>query len=155
MILRRAYVDLLTQRCTVFVNRPHGIDFEQAAAEMDERPGTRLGAANTARPQADFTLLEHAPGVTAYPVSVSRFSQTQSVSLLLVRGHSDTVRLADAAHLARLLHWFCGKSTRAASRYRVQTRRGCGKRLVACRRRCGRQVRGIEYAECAVIGSID
>ncbi|WFD40340.1 uncharacterized protein MJAP1_003326 [Malassezia japonica] len=75
--------DFAPRRCTVFVNRPHGIDFEQAAAEMDERPGTRLGAANTARPQADFALLEHTPGVTAYPVSVSRFSQTQSVSLLL------------------------------------------------------------------------
>lgn len=51
---------------------------------MEVQPGTRLGAAGGARPQADFALLEHQPGVTAYPVSVSRFAQTHSVSVLLV-----------------------------------------------------------------------
>lgn len=73
------------QRCTLFVNRPNGIDFDEALAEMDAVPGTHLGPAGGARPQADFALLEQTPGVTAYPVSVSRFSQTHSVSVMLVR----------------------------------------------------------------------
>ncbi|KAI3617472.1 hypothetical protein CBS9595_003381 [Malassezia furfur] len=71
------------QRCTLFVNRPNGIDFDEAAAEMDTVPGAHVGPAGGARPQADFALLEQTPGVTAYPVSASRFAQTQSVSVML------------------------------------------------------------------------
>ena len=70
-----------TQRCAAFVNRPNGIDFDDALAVLDGR----LGPASTGRAQADFALLPGATDVTAYPVSVSRFSHTSSVSLLLVR----------------------------------------------------------------------
>lgn len=83
--MHRAYVYRLTQRCTLFVNRPNGIDFDEAGAEMDAVPGAHVAPAGGARPQADFALLEQTPGVTAYPVSASRFAQTQSVSVMLVR----------------------------------------------------------------------
>ncbi|WFC99690.1 hypothetical protein MYAM1_002435 [Malassezia yamatoensis] len=72
------------QRCTLFVNRPHGVDFEQAAAAISARPGRDLGPAGSGLPQADFSLLERTAGVTAYPLSVSRFAQTHSISVMLV-----------------------------------------------------------------------
>ena len=74
-----------TQRCAAFVNRPNGIDFDDALAVLDGR----LGPASTGRAQADFALLPGATEVTAYPVSVSRFSHTSSVSLLLVRASAE------------------------------------------------------------------
>ena len=58
--------------------------FEEAAAAISATPGRQLGPAGSGRPQADFTLLERTPGVTAYPVSVSRFAQTHSISVMLV-----------------------------------------------------------------------
>ncbi|AYO41564.1 PITH domain-containing protein [Malassezia restricta CBS 7877] len=72
--------DLSVRRCAAFVNRPNGIDFDDALAVLDGR----LGPASTGRAQADFALLPGATDVTAYPVSVSRFSHTSSVSLLLL-----------------------------------------------------------------------
>ncbi|WFD43927.1 hypothetical protein MPSI1_002592 [Malassezia psittaci] len=71
------------QRCTLFVNRPHGVDFEEAAAAISATPGRQLGPAGSGRPQADFSLLERTAGVTAYPLSVSRFAQTHSISVML------------------------------------------------------------------------
>ena len=69
------------QRCAAFVNLPNGIDFDDALSVLDGR----LGPPSSGRAQADFTLLDGATQVTAYPVSVSRFAHTNSVSLLLVR----------------------------------------------------------------------
>ena len=57
------------------------IDFDDALSVLDGR----LGPPSSGRAQADFALLEGATQVIAYPVSVSRFAHTNSVSLLLVR----------------------------------------------------------------------
>ncbi|WFD31750.1 hypothetical protein MSPP1_002789 [Malassezia sp. CBS 17886] len=73
--------DTAPRRCAAFVNRPHGIDFDEAEAEL--AAAHIPGAPPAARPQADFALLPGAHGATAYPVSVSRFAHTNSVSLLL------------------------------------------------------------------------
>ncbi|KOS16486.1 hypothetical protein Malapachy_3105 [Malassezia pachydermatis] len=71
--------DMAVRRCAAFVNRPHGIDFDEALSVLDGR----LGPATSGRAQADFALLENAAQVTSYPVSASRFAHTNSVSLLL------------------------------------------------------------------------
>lgn len=73
--------DLSVRRCAAFVNLPNGIDFDDALSVLDGR----LGPPSSGRAQADFALLEGATQVIAYPVSVSRFAHTNSVSLLLVR----------------------------------------------------------------------
>ena len=113
-----------TQRCAAFVNRPNGIDFDDALAVLDGR----LGPASTGRAQADFALLPGATEVTTYPVSVSRFSHTSSVSLLLVRASTElthTVRLTGTHNLTHVLYWIHWQGTRSAVGYTAPVRRTC------------------------------
>lgn len=70
----------LIQKCAAFVNCPNGLDFDEVQLALDGR----LGPPHSGCAQADFALLEGATDVTAYPVSLSRFAHTHSVSLFLV-----------------------------------------------------------------------
>ncbi|EPQ25686.1 uncharacterized protein PFL1_06758 [Pseudozyma flocculosa PF-1] len=92
--------DFAPTRCRAFVNRPDGIDFDEAdAATADThpagQPATRiastLGAVGSGRAQADFALLQGQDGVVEYPVSVARFSSTNSVTLVLSHSNSTTL----------------------------------------------------------------
>ncbi|PKI84131.1 hypothetical protein MVES1_002121 [Malassezia vespertilionis] len=81
ILLNPGLGDFAPSRCTAFVNRPHGIDFDDVAQATEG--DMRLGPPTSGRAQADFALLPGAAGVTAYPVGASRFSNTNSVSLML------------------------------------------------------------------------
>lgn len=120
VILASEYVTTVvlphTQRCAAFVNRPNGIDFDDALAVLDGR----LGPASTGRAQADFALLPGATEVTAYPVSVSRFSHTSSVSLLLVRASTElTTQSSTHWHTPRRACTILGSLARHSIRGRI------------------------------------
>ncbi|KAL4402053.1 hypothetical protein ACI68E_001705 [Malassezia pachydermatis] len=112
------------QRCAAFVNRPHGIDFDEALSVLDGR----LGPATSGRAQADFALLENAAQVTSYPVSASRFAHTNSVSLLLVciLFTHPAERFVGWYHVAYVLYWVCRQSAGSTRRYHQDTRCACG-----------------------------
>lgn len=82
------------QRCTVYVNRPHGVDFDEVAAATSGTAAENavLGPPGSDRPQADFALLEGDTGATEYPVSTSRFAHTNNVSIMLVRRRTPRCR---------------------------------------------------------------
>lgn len=83
--------DFAPQRLRAFVNRPDGVDFDDLE-QLSRSAGSRgaVGPINSGKPQADFSLQEDAVGVNEYPVSISRFQNTTSVSLVFVR-HGITV----------------------------------------------------------------
>ncbi|KAN0062345.1 hypothetical protein ACQY0O_005227 [Thecaphora frezii] len=92
--------DFAPTRCRAFVNRPDGIDFDEAdAATADTHPegqptvriASTLGAVGSGRAQADFALLRGEDGVVEYPVSVARFSSTNSVTLILSHSNATTL----------------------------------------------------------------
>lgn len=76
--------DFAPQRLRAFVNRPNGIDFEDLEQSASGDARGAVGPASSGKPQADFTLQEDSIGVNEYPVSISRFQNTNSVSLVFV-----------------------------------------------------------------------
>ena len=66
----------------MFVNRPHGVDFSDADASQPAADSRAGAPPSSGQPQADFALLD---GFHVYPVNPTRFSHTNSVSILLVR----------------------------------------------------------------------
>lgn len=76
--------DFAPQRLRAFVNRPNGIDFEDLEQSIATEARGTVGPVSSGKPQADFTLQEDSIGVNEYPVSISRFQNTNSVSLVFV-----------------------------------------------------------------------
>lgn len=117
--------DWAPRRIRLFVNRPHGLDFDDVEASEHTpayahthapgsstaesaaraprpapdahgvasvplgamRPATRPGATGDTRsgkPQADFALLEGVPGITEYPLGAARFTNVNSISIVIV-----------------------------------------------------------------------
>lgn len=79
--------DFMPTRLRAFVNRPNGVDFDELEAAEGGPAGARTGSVGSGKPQADFNLLDDVGssdgGVIEYPVSISRFSSTQNVSVVL------------------------------------------------------------------------
>lgn len=81
------------QRIRAYVNRPNGIDFADVEASSSPSStvpmggagrGSGVGPVSSGKPQADFLLQEETNGVTEYPVSISRFQNVNSVTLVVV-----------------------------------------------------------------------
>ena len=92
--------DFAPTRCRAFVNRPDGIDFDEADAAtspshpVDQpmlRVAATLGPVGSGKAQADFALLQGQQGVVEYPVSVARFASTNSVTLVLSHSNATTL----------------------------------------------------------------
>lgn len=92
--------DFAPTRCRAFVNRPDGIDFDQVdQATSDHHPdnlsplasNATLGSVGSGKAQADFALLRGQEGVVEYPVSVARFSHTNSITILLSHSNATTL----------------------------------------------------------------
>lgn len=92
--------DFAPTRCRAFVNRPDGIDFDEVEhATADDHPANlsplanpaTLGGVESGRAQADFALLRGQEGVVEYPVSVARFSHTNSITILLSHSNATTL----------------------------------------------------------------
>ncbi|SOV05924.1 uncharacterized protein UDID_08756 [Ustilago sp. UG-2017a] len=92
--------DFAPTRCRAFVNRPDGIDFDQVEqATADDHPANlsplasaaTLGGVASGRAQADFALLSGQQGVVEYPVSVARFSHTNSITIVLSHSNATTL----------------------------------------------------------------
>ncbi len=92
--------DFAPTRCRAFVNRPDGVDFDEVeAATADEHPvnlspmanAARLGGIGSGKAQADFALLRGQEGVVEYPVSVARFSNTNSITIVLSHSNATTL----------------------------------------------------------------
>lgn len=83
--------DFAPRRIRAYVNRIHGVDFEEVEASSaptaPDQPAAQraaLGAVGSGKPQADFALLDGEPGVSEYPVSAARFASVNSISVVLV-----------------------------------------------------------------------
>ncbi|TKY86986.1 hypothetical protein EX895_003663 [Sporisorium graminicola] len=92
--------DFAPTRCRAFVNRPDGIDFEDVElATSDGHPAelsplasaATLGNVGSGKAQADFALLRGQQGVVEYPVSVARFSHTNSITIILSHSNATTL----------------------------------------------------------------
>ncbi|GAC95047.1 hypothetical protein PHSY_002622 [Pseudozyma hubeiensis SY62] len=92
--------DFAPTRCRAFVNRPDGVDFDdvdQATADHHPADSTPLATAATlgnvgsGKAQADFALLRGEQGVVEYPVSVARFSHTNSITIVLSHSNATTL----------------------------------------------------------------
>ena len=92
--------DFAPTRCRAFVNRPDGIDFDEVEhATSDDHPANlsplaanaTLGNVGSGRAQADFALLRGQEGVVEYPVSVARFSHTNSITIVLSHSNATTL----------------------------------------------------------------
>ncbi|WFD35298.1 hypothetical protein MCUN1_002149 [Malassezia cuniculi] len=89
IVLNTGRGEYAPQRCTVYVNRPYGVD-------MDDLPGceahtdSRVGAPpESGSAQADFALL---PGFAVYPLNAARFAHTTSVSVVMSEPDADVSR---------------------------------------------------------------
>ncbi|KAJ1021912.1 hypothetical protein NDA16_003674 [Ustilago loliicola] len=92
--------DFAPTRCRAFVNRPDGIDFDELEqATADDHPANlsplasaaTLGGVGSGKAQADFALLRGQQGVVEYPVSVARFSHTNSITIVLSHSNATTL----------------------------------------------------------------
>ncbi|PWN99045.1 DUF1000-domain-containing protein [Tilletiopsis washingtonensis] len=90
--------DFAPRRVRAYVNRPNGIDFEEVAAssaasapDAPARERAALGPVGSGKPQADFALREGETGVSEYPVSAARFSNVNSISLVLSDSNMQTL----------------------------------------------------------------
>ncbi|SPO31701.1 uncharacterized protein UTRI_06594_B [Ustilago trichophora] len=92
--------DFAPTRCRAFVNRPDGIDFDEVdQATSDHHPANlsplatnaTLGSVGSGKAQADFALLRGQQGVVEYPVSVARFSHTNSITIVLSHSNATTL----------------------------------------------------------------
>ncbi|SPO31464.1 uncharacterized protein UTRI_06594 [Ustilago trichophora] len=92
--------DFAPTRCRAFVNRPDGIDFDEVdQATSDHHPANlsplasnaTLGSVSSGKAQADFALLRAQQGVVEYPVSVARFSHTNSITIVLSHSNATTL----------------------------------------------------------------
>ena len=92
--------DFAPTRCRAFVNRPDGIDFDEVEqATAQDHPSNlsplagaaTLGTVGSGRAQADFALLRGQEGVVEYPVSVARFSNTNSITIVLSHSNATTL----------------------------------------------------------------
>ena len=93
--------DFAPTRCRAFANRPDGIDFDDLndQATSDNHPtqlsppatAAALGNVGSGKPQADFALLQGQDGVVEYPVSVARFSHTNSITIVLSHSNATTL----------------------------------------------------------------
>ncbi|SNX87941.1 uncharacterized protein MEPE_06652 [Melanopsichium pennsylvanicum] len=92
--------DFAPTRCRAFVNRPDGVDFDEVeAVTSDHHPrhlsplasNTTLGHVGSGKAQADFALLQGQQGVVEYPVSVARFSHTNSITIVLSHSNATTL----------------------------------------------------------------
>ncbi|CBQ71447.1 conserved hypothetical protein [Sporisorium reilianum SRZ2] len=92
--------DFAPTRCRAFVNRPDGIDFDEVElATSDGHPAelsplaaaATLGSVGSGKAQADFALLRGQQGVVEYPVSVARFSHTNSITIVLSHSNATTL----------------------------------------------------------------
>lgn len=125
---------LYSQRIRAYVNRPSGIDFDDieasssssipdlpstsssssieastgiTVAPIPRPPPSAVGNVGSGKPQADFALLEDAPGVTEYPVSIARFNNTNSISVVFVSTSAQSTQGgmdADATMRFSLMH---------------------------------------------------
>ncbi|UZJ54547.1 hypothetical protein CBS101457_003867 [Exobasidium rhododendri] len=77
--------DFAPQRIRAYVNRQNGVGFEEveATSAMGGGPGAGVGTIASGKPQADFLLQEGTAGVTEYPVSISRFQNVHTVTLVI------------------------------------------------------------------------
>ncbi|KAJ1032801.1 hypothetical protein NDA18_001525 [Ustilago nuda] len=100
MLINTGTGDFAPTRCRAFVNRPHGIDFDQVEqatavdhpANLSPRASAAtLGGVASGRAQADFALLSGQQGVVEYPVSVARFSHTNSITIVLSHSNATTL----------------------------------------------------------------
>ncbi|PWZ01214.1 DUF1000-domain-containing protein [Testicularia cyperi] len=98
--------DFAPSRCRAFINRPDGVDFDEAdqatasihPSETDRLArSAHLGPVGSGKAQADFALLHGQDGVIEYPVSVARFSNTNSVTIIL--SHSNATTLSRVFYL--------------------------------------------------------
>ncbi|EST06777.2 PITH domain protein [Kalmanozyma brasiliensis GHG001] len=92
--------DFAPTRCRAFVNRPDGVDFDDVEqATADDHPANlsplasaaTLGNVGSGKAQADFALLRGQEGVVEYPVSVARFSHTNSITIVLSHSNATTL----------------------------------------------------------------
>ncbi|CDR99263.1 hypothetical protein [Sporisorium scitamineum] len=92
--------DFAPTRCRAFVNRPDGIDFDEVElATSDDHSAqlsplasaATLGSLGSGKAQADFALLRGQEGVVEYPVSVARFSHTNSITIVLSHSNATTL----------------------------------------------------------------
>lgn len=92
------------QRIRAYVNRPNGVNFEEleeatsatTTTTNNNTRGGNVGIVSSGKPQADFFLQEGTVGVTEYPVSISRFQNVNSITLVVVSLSNSII----GAHLA-------------------------------------------------------
>lgn len=115
VVLNTGSGDFAPQRCSIFVNRPNGIDFGDVDAATEPSRDSRNGALpGSGQPQADFALLD---GFHIYPVSASRFMHTNSVSIFFVRPATDSLTLAlESTRACSILAFSAARPSCGASR---------------------------------------